>query len=252
MRDQREANHGVLVDSDAIKTWSAERGVIPVYYENEERYELVYENELTQDQERHGWDEFSERFADRDEVLVHDETDGDASSARFVDRMEALEQSETTQEADADGANAAARDGSPEDETGAAHDGERAGETDERGRIDPNEDVAGTADPHADGTATTDLDGSESATETPDDAVENGDVDASDEGNRVFDRDGNEIGIVEAIDEDDGTLYVDPNPGVLDEVKAELGWGSEDEDNYVITADQIASREGHQIVIHGA
>ncbi|AUV84034.1 hypothetical protein C2R22_16950 [Salinigranum rubrum] len=76
-------------------------------------------------------------------------------------------------------------------------------------------------------------------------------VDASDEGNPVFDRDGNEIGIVEAVDED-GTLYVDPDPGVLDEVKAELGWGSEDADNYVISPDQVASREGHQIVVRGA
>ncbi|WP_372909579.1 hypothetical protein [Salinigranum sp.] len=284
MDDQQETTHGVLVDTEAIRTWSAERGVVPVYYPERDQYEMVYEGDVTEDSERHEWDEFSERFADRDEALVYDdadEADGDAPTARFVDQREARETSgvtpetdtdETsgvTPETDTDETSTAAWDVSAEGESEAeAETGtDRAGATDDRGRVDPNEDVAGTADPHADGTATTDLAGGESATdgetgtETEADGpagiragtatVDVSTVDASDQGKRVFDRDGNEVGIVEAVDEDDERLYVDPDPGLLDEVKTELGWGSQDADDYVIVPSQIASRDGHQIVVYG-
>jgi hypothetical protein len=301
MDDQRETTRGVLVDTEAIRTWSAERGVVPVYYPERDQYEMVYEGDITEDSERHEWDEFSERFADRDEALVYDDTDdtddadGDTPAARFVDRREARGTPETddetsgvtpetddetsgvTPETGGDETSTAAWDVSAEDEsedeTRADYEVDRAGPTDDHGRVDPNEDVAGTADPHADGTATTDLAGDESATdgetgterktETETEAdgpagigtgtatVDVSTVDASDQGKRVFDRDGNEVGIVEAVDEDDERLYVDPDPGLLDEVKTELGWGSQDADDHVIVPSQIASREGHQIVVYG-
>jgi hypothetical protein len=241
---------------------------------------MVYEGDVTEDSERHEWDEFSERFADRDEALVYDdaeEADGSAPPARFVDQREARETSgvtpetdtdETsgvTPETDTDETSTTAWDVSAEGESEAETRTDYAGAADDRGRVDPNDDVAGTADPHADGTATTDLAGGESATdretgtETAADGragtgtatVDASTVDASDQGKRVFDRDGNEVGIVEAVDEDDERLYVDPNPGLLDEVKSELGWGSREADNYVIVPSQIASREGHQIVVYG-
>jgi hypothetical protein len=282
MDDQREATHGVLVDTEAIRTWSAERGVVPVYYPERDQYEMVYEGDVTEDSERHEWDEFSERFADRDEALVYDdaeEADGGAPSARFVDQREARETSGVTPEADTDetsgvtpetdtdDTSTAAWDVSADGESEAETGTDGAGTTDDRGRVDPNEDVAGTADPHADGTATTDLAGDESGTdretrtetETAADGragtgaatVDASTVDASDQGKRVFDRDGNEVGIVEAVDGDDERLYVDPDPGLLDEVKSELGWGSQEADDYVIVPSQVASREGHQIVVYG-
>jgi len=57
-----------------------------------------------------------------------------------------------------------------------------------------------------------------------------------DEGKRVTTRDGDEIGMIAEVR--GGTAYVDPDPGMLDRIKAELDWGDVDEDTYPIdTAD---------------
>lgn len=70
-----------------------------------------------------------------------------------------------------------------------------------------------------------------------------------DEGKRVVDSTGHEIGIVAEVR--GGTAYVDPDPGLLDEMKSKLGWGDADEETYPIdhadvtqvTDDEIHIRE---------
>lgn len=61
----------------------------------------------------------------------------------------------------------------------------------------------------------------------------------SDEGKDVVASSGDQIGIVKEVD--DHTAHVDPDPGVTDELKSELGWGDEDEDTYPLAEDEIES-----------
>lgn len=51
-----------------------------------------------------------------------------------------------------------------------------------------------------------------------------------DEGKRVVNDNGDDIGIVSEVD--DGTAYVDPDPGITDTFKSRLGWGDADEETY--------------------
>jgi hypothetical protein len=51
-----------------------------------------------------------------------------------------------------------------------------------------------------------------------------------DEGTRVIDASGDQIGRV--VEVRDGAAYVDPDPGLADTVLAKLGWGDGDEDTY--------------------
>jgi len=44
-----------------------------------------------------------------------------------------------------------------------------------------------------------------------------------DEGKRVLNTDGTPVGRI--VDVEDGRGYVDPNPSILDTIKAKLGWG---------------------------
>jgi len=59
-----------------------------------------------------------------------------------------------------------------------------------------------------------------------------------DEGKTVVDTEGTELGVVTAVE---GTqLYVDPDPGVTESVLSKLGWGDANEDDYVLSPDEIA------------
>lgn len=51
-----------------------------------------------------------------------------------------------------------------------------------------------------------------------------------DEGKSVVNADGDEIGIVSEVRND--TAYVDPDPGIGENIKSKLGWGSADADDY--------------------
>lgn len=70
-----------------------------------------------------------------------------------------------------------------------------------------------------------------------------------DEGKKVVDAGGDEIGIVSGVR--GGTAYVDPSPGIGDSLKSKLGWESVDENDYPldethvdrITDDEIRLRE---------
>jgi hypothetical protein len=51
-----------------------------------------------------------------------------------------------------------------------------------------------------------------------------------DEGKRVVNAEGDEIGIIETVE--GGSAYVNPDPGVTDAIKSKLGWGDSDEESY--------------------
>ncbi|MGQ4557182.1 PRC-barrel domain containing protein [Halobellus sp. GM3] len=58
-----------------------------------------------------------------------------------------------------------------------------------------------------------------------------------DEGKRVINAAGDEIGIVSEIK--GGTAHVDPDPGLTDQIRAKLGWGTSDADSYALSADSV-------------
>lgn len=51
-----------------------------------------------------------------------------------------------------------------------------------------------------------------------------------DEGKRVVNADGDQVGLVKDVDA--GTAHVDPDPSMTDKIKSKLGWGDMDEDTY--------------------
>jgi hypothetical protein len=62
-------------------------------------------------------------------------------------------------------------------------------------------------------------------------------VTENDEGKTVVNTYGEEIGVVSAVRE--GTLYVDPDPGLAEKVTSSFGWGSGDDESYPVEAQQI-------------
>ncbi|MFH5798803.1 PRC-barrel domain containing protein [Haladaptatus sp. CMAA 1911] len=60
-----------------------------------------------------------------------------------------------------------------------------------------------------------------------------------DEGKKVVDESGDEVGIVSDVDH--GTAHIDPNPGVTDKVKSKLGWGDKDEETYPLQEEMVSS-----------
>jgi len=61
----------------------------------------------------------------------------------------------------------------------------------------------------------------------------------SDEGKSVVNQSGTTIGRVIEIDGD--SAYVDPDPGLTDSVMSKLGWGSRDEDSYLLKSDTVGT-----------
>lgn len=60
-----------------------------------------------------------------------------------------------------------------------------------------------------------------------------------DEGKRVVNANGEEIGVVKQVEA--GTVHVDPDPGMADSIKSKLGWGDTDEDTYALDSDNVES-----------
>lgn len=58
-----------------------------------------------------------------------------------------------------------------------------------------------------------------------------------DEGKRVVNAEGDEIGVV--ADVRAGTVHVDPDPGITDSIKSKLGWGDADEDTYELDESSV-------------
>lgn len=62
-------------------------------------------------------------------------------------------------------------------------------------------------------------------------------VTEDDEGKRVVDSEGNDVGIVSGVRH--GTAYVDPDPGITDTVMSKLGWDDVDEEDYPLDESRI-------------
>lgn len=60
-----------------------------------------------------------------------------------------------------------------------------------------------------------------------------------DEGKKVVGSTGDKIGIVSSVR--GGTAYVDPDPGLTDNIKSKLGWGDVDQDDYPLDESNIES-----------
>ncbi|WP_226007696.1 PRC-barrel domain-containing protein [Natrinema salinisoli] len=60
-----------------------------------------------------------------------------------------------------------------------------------------------------------------------------------DEGKRVVNANGEEIGMVKNVS--GGTAHIDPDPGMTDTVKSKLGWGDHDEETYPLDDDNVES-----------
>lgn len=63
-------------------------------------------------------------------------------------------------------------------------------------------------------------------------------ISEDDEGKAVVDEHGEKIGIV--ADVRGGTAYVDPDPGLMGQMKSKLGWGEADEETYPLDSSDIA------------
>ncbi|EMA38671.1 hypothetical protein [Halococcus hamelinensis] len=62
-------------------------------------------------------------------------------------------------------------------------------------------------------------------------------IDESTEGKTVVTADGTTVGTV--VDADNSTAHVEPDPGLADEIAAELGWGDADEETYQLDNDAV-------------
>ena len=58
-----------------------------------------------------------------------------------------------------------------------------------------------------------------------------------DEGKEVINAEGNQIGRVMKVEH--GRAHVDPDPGLTDTIRSKLGWGEDDEEDYVLNSSSI-------------
>lgn len=58
-----------------------------------------------------------------------------------------------------------------------------------------------------------------------------------DEGKRIVNANGDEVGIVEHVEA--GEVYVQPDPGITDTITSKLGWGDADEETYTLDTDNV-------------
>lgn len=70
-------------------------------------------------------------------------------------------------------------------------------------------------------------------------------VNERDEGKTVVDANDNEVGVV--TDVRGGEVYVDPNPDVVERVAAKLGWGSADEETYVVDQGDVTEVRADEV-----
>lgn len=58
-----------------------------------------------------------------------------------------------------------------------------------------------------------------------------------DEGKKVVNKNGDEVGRV--VEVQHGTAQIDPDPGLTDTIKSKLGWADSDEESYRLDADSV-------------
>lgn len=67
------------------------------------------------------------------------------------------------------------------------------------------------------------------------------------EGKKVVNADGDEVGIVKSVE--DGTAYVDPDPNVADTFKSAIGWGDAGEDTYALKENNVEAITDREIQV---
>ncbi|THE65410.1 PRC-barrel domain containing protein [Salinadaptatus halalkaliphilus] len=72
---------------------------------------------------------------------------------------------------------------------------------------------------------------------------------AADEGKRVLNTDGNDVGRIVAVE--DGRGYVEPNPSLTDTIKAKLGWGDPTETAHPLDEGSIERITDEAIYLRG-
>ncbi|MCU4740133.1 hypothetical protein OB955_03160 [Halobacteria archaeon AArc-m2/3/4] len=70
-----------------------------------------------------------------------------------------------------------------------------------------------------------------------------------DQGKDVVDAMGEQVGIVADVEAD--TVYIDPEPGFTDRLKARFGWGEPDQDAYPVNSSQIKEVTDDEVVLEG-
>jgi len=71
-----------------------------------------------------------------------------------------------------------------------------------------------------------------------------------DEGKRVVDPSGHEIGMITEVRS--GTAYVDADPGLADTIRSKLGWSEADEDDYPLEESSIGSVTDDEVRLQDA
>lgn len=70
-----------------------------------------------------------------------------------------------------------------------------------------------------------------------------------DQGKDVVDSMGEQVGIVADVEAD--TVYIDPEPGFTDRLKARFGWGEPDQDAYPVNSSQFSEVTDDEVVLKG-
>ncbi len=91
--------------------------------------------------------------------------------------------------------------------------------------------------------------GDDHPSEPPTDSSVTASPSADDQGKVIVDETGQEIGIASHVEGE--TVYVDPEAGLADRLKARLGWGNEGSDEYPVEPAHIAEITDDEIVIRG-
>lgn len=66
-----------------------------------------------------------------------------------------------------------------------------------------------------------------------------------DEGKNVVNSSGDQIGRV--VNVEHGRAHVDPDPGLTDTIRSKLGWGEDDEEDYMLDSSSIETVSDNEI-----
>lgn len=71
-------------------------------------------------------------------------------------------------------------------------------------------------------------------------------------GKSVVDSTGDEVGMITDVDDSGEMMYVDPEPGIAERIRAALDWGSSDDDDYPVDVQQIKRITDQAVELKGA
>jgi hypothetical protein len=69
-----------------------------------------------------------------------------------------------------------------------------------------------------------------------------------DEGKKVVDSGGQEVGMISEIRS--GTAYVEADPGLTDAIRSKLGWSEAEQDDYPLQEDSIDTVTDDEVRLH--